>query len=150
MRRRAFKFFVPLAASIALAALVTKSLSDLPCTRLNGSDTLTIKLNDLAAGTVRAFCYRDVAGRKLRFLLARDVRGRVHAVFDACGQCYKFHKGYTYSGHYLICRLCGNRYPIVDMDRGKASCVPVQFKSRNEHGAAKIKVADVETGKWLF
>src|SRR6266436_3439740 len=95
MRRSAFKVLALMAALIVIAGLLTNSLSHLSCTVLNGAATLTIKLGDLGPGTVRAFCYRDPAGRKLRFLLARDSSGRVHTVFDACGQCYKFHKGYS-------------------------------------------------------
>jgi uncharacterized membrane protein len=150
MQRTAIKVFAVVTAVVALSTVLTKSLSHLPCTVLDGGATLTVKLDDLAPGTVRAFCYRDHAGRKLRFLLARDTSGKFHTVFDACGQCYNFHKGYTYSGRYLICRLCGNRYPITDMNAGKASCVPVPLASRTDSGKAKIKVADVKAGTWLF
>jgi uncharacterized membrane protein len=142
--------FILVAALVAIGAMLTKSLFPLPCTLLNGATTLTIKLDDIAPGTVRAFCYRDRGGQKLRFLLARDANGTVHTVFDACEQCYKFHKGYSYSGGYLICRVCGNRYPIAEMNAGKASCVPVPLKSKTEHAEARIKVADVKAGKWLF
>src|SRR5215472_6318105 len=123
MRRSGFTLVALMAAVVAIGALLTGSLFHLPCTLLNGATTLTIKLAALAPGTVRAFCYRDQADQKLRFLLASDSSGRVHTVFDACGQCYKFHKGYSYSGRYLICRLCGNRYPITQIKTGKASCV---------------------------
>jgi uncharacterized membrane protein len=150
MRRSAFKVLGLMAVVVALGALLTKSLFHFPCTMLTGAATLTIRLGDLAPGTVRAFCYRDRAGQQLRFLLARDTSGRVHTVFDACGQCYKFHKGYSYSGRYLICRLCGNRYPITDMHVGRASCVPVPLRSAAGRDEATIKVADIKAGRWLF
>ncbi len=150
MHRSVFKVVAFVAALVAIGAILTKSLFHLPCTLLNGAATLRIKLGDLAPGTIWAFCYRDRAGQKLRFLLARDVNGKVHTVFDACGQCYKFHKGYSYSGGYMICRLCGNRYPIPEMNAGKASCVPVPLRSQTGHDEARIKVTDVEAGKWLF
>jgi uncharacterized membrane protein len=150
MRRPGLKVLVLSGAVVALGLFLTKSLSHLPCTILGGADILSIKLGDVAPGSVRAFCYRDQGGQKLRFLLARDETGRVHTVFDACGQCYKFRKGYTYSGHYLVCRLCGNRYSIADVKVGKGSCVPVPLKSTTEHNQARIKVADVKAGKWMF
>lgn len=150
IHRLAFKATVLGATLVAIGAMLTKSRFYLPCTLLNDAATLTIKLSDLAPGMVRAFCYRDQTGQKLRFLLARDSDGKVHTVFDACGQCYKFHKGYSFSGGYLICRLCGNRYPIHEMNAGKASCVPVPLSSKTEHNEARIKVADVKAGKWLF
>jgi uncharacterized membrane protein len=145
-----FGVFALVAALVVTGAMLTKSLFSLPCTLLNGAATLTIKLNDIAPGTVRAFCYRDRAGQKLRFLLARDSNGKVHTVFDACEQCYKFHKGYSVSGGYIICRVCGNRYPIAKMNVGKASCVPVPLRSKTTHNETRIKVADVKAGKWLF
>jgi uncharacterized membrane protein len=150
MRRSAFKSLGLIAVLVVLGALLTRPLLHSPCTLLNGAVTLTVKLGGLAPGSVRAFCYRDRAGQELRFLLARDSSGSVHAVFDACGQCYKFHKGYSYSGRYLICRLCGNRYPLADMNVGRASCVPVPLHSKTQGGEATIKVADVKAGKWLF
>ena len=150
MHGSAFAVVALATALVAIGAILTKSLSHLSCTLLNGAATLTIKLDDLAPGTVRAFCYRGPAGEKLRFLLARDFNGKVHSVFDACEQCYKFHKGYNYSGGYMICRVCGNRYPIPEMSAGKASCVPVPLKSQTAHNEARIKVADVKAGKWLF
>lgn len=150
MARGSFKLVLLIGVLFVLGALLTKSLFQLPCTVLNGAATLTIKLDNLAPETVRAFCYRDHAGQKLRFLLTRDRMGKVHTVFDACGQCYKFHKGYSYSGRYLICRLCGNRYPIAEINVGKASCVPVPLSSETVNNQASIKVVDVKAGKWLF
>src|SRR5690349_9756111 len=141
-----FKVVVLIVVLVAIGALLTKSMSRLPCTVLSGAGTLTIKLGELAPGTVSAFCYRDRAGQELRFLLARDSSGRVQTVFDACGQCYRFHKGYSYSSGYLVCRLCGNRYRIKEVSAGKASCVPVPLSSRTEGAEAKIKVADVKAG----
>ena len=150
MPHSALTVFALMAVLVTIGAILTKSRFYLPCTLLNGAATLTIKLGDQAPGTVRAFCYRDPTGQRLQFLLARDSNGKVQTVFDACGQCYKFHKGYSYSGGYLICRLCGNRYPIPEMNTGKASCVPVALSSKTEHGEARIKVADIKAGKWLF
>ncbi len=150
MRVPSFKVFALLATLLVVGAAVTNSLSESACTLLNGVGSLTVKLSDVAPGTVRAFCYKDRAGQKLRFLLARDSTGALHAAFNACGQCYKFQKGYTYSDGYLICRLCGNRYPVKDMNVGKMSCVPVPLASRTTGGQVTIKVTDVEAGKWLF
>ncbi len=150
MHGSVFEVFALVAALAVIGGMLTKSLFDLPCTLLNGAGTLTIKLDDLAPDTVHAFCYRDRAGQKLRFLLARDSNGKIYTVFDACEQCYKFHKGYSVTGGYMICRVCGNRYPIAKMNIGKASCVPVPLKSKTEHDESRIKVADVKAGKWLF
>ena len=77
------------------------------------------------------------AGERLRFLLARGNDGKVRAVFDACRQCYKFHQGYDVAHGMLICRLCGNRYPIDHMTEGEASCVPVSLP--HHEGASAVE-----------
>jgi uncharacterized membrane protein len=150
MRHWVFKGVALLAVLAVLGVLIINSKSRPACTLLRGAQTLNIKLDGLARGDVRAFCYRDAAGRQLRFLLARDSSGKLHAAFDACRQCYKYHDGYTWSHGYLICRWCGNKYRLKDMGVGKASCVPVRLAS-NVHGdRVTIEVKDVEAGKWLF
>jgi uncharacterized membrane protein len=104
----------------------------------------------MARGEVQRFCYRDSAGERLRFLLARGADGKVHAVFDACRQCYKFHQGYKIENGMLICRLCGNRYPIDRMTAGEASCVPVAVRHSDDGSTVRIKPSDLESGKALF
>ncbi|MGH8013877.1 MAG: Fe-S-containing protein [Candidatus Binataceae bacterium] len=150
MRISAFRVVLALATVVIIAAIATNRWSQPACTALNGLRTLSVKLDGLAPGKVRSFCYRDRVGERLRFLLARDSSGKVHAVFDACQQCYKFHKGYTWSHGYLVCRLCGNRYPIKNVKVGEASCVPVPLASKLAGGKVTIKVADVMAGQWLF
>ncbi|HTW87605.1 MAG TPA: Fe-S-containing protein [Candidatus Binataceae bacterium] len=150
MRVSILKVLGMLAILLIAGTLLMSRISRPACTSLRGTDTLTVKLADLAPGKIRAFCYKDEAGRKLRFLLARDSGGQVHAVFDACRQCYKFHKGYDYSHGYLICRVCGNRYPIGAVSTGEGSCVPVPLSHQTSHGQVTIKVADVKAGKWWF
>src|SRR5271170_6674492 len=50
----------------------------------------------------------------------------------------------------LICRVCGNHYPIAQMTEGKASCVPVSLKHEDEGGIVHIKTADLRAGRELF
>jgi uncharacterized membrane protein len=120
------------------------------CIELSGGDTLTLPDEALPAGAARFFCYRDNAGARIRFLLARDSDGDVHATFDACQQCYKYHKGYEISGDEIVCRYCGNRYKISEMRQGKASCVPMQLPVVHANGKVRVKVADLQKGRALF
>jgi uncharacterized membrane protein len=150
MRVSAVRLSLLLAALICIGAVVlAESSRHLPCTVLRGADMLTVPLSGLSPGSVRAFCYSDETGRKLRFLLARESNGTVHGVFDACQRCYRFHKGYDWSNGYLVCRVCGTRYRVKDITVGKASCVPVPIKIRTGDRVT-INVADVKAGKWLF
>jgi uncharacterized membrane protein len=121
-----------------------------PCTELRGAEMLTVSMARLEGGDARLFCYRDRAGERLRFLLARGNDGKVRAVFDACRQCYKFHQGYDVSHGMLICRLCGNRYPIDHMTKGEASCVPVSLPHHEDASHVHVKVSDLKLGASLF
>jgi uncharacterized membrane protein len=104
----------------------------------------------LTPGTAQFFCYRDRAGHEVRFVLARANDGIVRSVFDACRQCYRFHKGYTVADGFLICRLCGNRYRLDQMQTGVASCQPVHLENSQHGNTVEVRVAALEKGQQLF
>jgi uncharacterized membrane protein len=120
------------------------------CTELSGADSLTLPEDQLTRDAARFFCYRDKSGGRIRFLLARDSHGNVRGVFDACRQCYKYHKGYELSGNEVICRYCGNHYKISELQAGRASCVPVQLPVDHSNAKVRVKVADLQKGRTLF
>jgi uncharacterized membrane protein len=134
----------------ALAIVAALPILRPRCTELRGAEMLTVSLAHLEGGKAHLFCYRDHAGDRLRFLLARGNDGLVRAVFDACRQCYKFHQGYEVSHGMLICRLCGNRYPIDHMMKGEASCVPVSLPHHEDTSRVEVKVSDLKSGTGLF
>jgi uncharacterized membrane protein len=114
------------------------------------SGLLIIPADKLAKGQVRFYSYRGRAGEELRFILGRDSSGEVHAAMDACERCYKYHKGYVWSHGYLLCKFCGNRYRLVAMESGLASCVPVKLPIQVTGQKVKIKSADLERQRGLF
>ncbi len=138
-------------ASIGAVALaMTISMAKPGCTCIEGKDELVISGRLIDRGTAKTFCYRDEAGKNLRFVLARGSDGKVRSVMDACSQCYIYHKGFAYSDGYLICRQCGNRYPIDHMLSGKASCLPIALPSNEANGKVIIRTADLKKNGWLF
>jgi uncharacterized membrane protein len=114
------------------------------------SDLVTISTDTLGKEQVKFYSYRDRAGEELRFILARDSNGEVHAAMDACQRCYMYHKGYTWSHGYLVCKFCGNRYKLQAMESGLASCVPVKLPIRVTRRGVNIKSADLEHERGLF
>jgi uncharacterized membrane protein len=137
-----------LVATIAIVAALP--ILGQRCIELRGAEMLTVSMARLESGEARLFCYRDRSGERLRFLLARGNDGKVRAVFDACRQCYKFHQGYDVAHGMLICRLCGNRYPIDHMMKGEASCVPVSLPHHEDASHVQVKVSDLKSGASLF
>jgi len=119
------------------------------CTPISGRDTLNILANQIAPNSVRFFCYDD-DGAQIRFLLARDPQGKLYSVVDACAQCYRYHKGYTFKNGFLVCRLCGNRYRLRSIATGDGSCVPIKLPSQNHDHAVTVHVSDLKANRWLF
>ncbi|HYL59672.1 MAG TPA: Fe-S-containing protein [Candidatus Acidoferrales bacterium] len=148
MRFSKFKLLSALALTVGAALLIFSASST--CTSVAGSGIVSVDVSALARGSARMFCYNDDAGKKLRFVLARGADGKVRSVFDACRQCFTFHRGYQVAGGELICRVCGNHYRIDRMTEGKASCVPASLPHEDASGAVKIKTADLRSGAALF
>ncbi len=111
---------------------------------------ISIPTDDLRPGDVRFFAYKDEAGKRLRFLLARDSDGNIVGAADACQQCYLYGKGYTNSHGQLICRYCGNRYKLNALGSGVASCVPAKMRFRMRGQTAEIDPSELERNRALF
>ena len=120
------------------------------CTVVNGTKTVEVDASRLTRGSVGTYCYRDAAGKKLRFLLARGLDGKLSAVFDACRQCFVYHRGYEIAGNELICRVCGTHYKLQHIEDGKASCVPVSLAHTASAESLTIKVSDLKSGSVWF
>jgi uncharacterized membrane protein len=149
--KRAKRFWVVAGSIGAIAAVALGGSAMRPrCTQVSGDDRVSIPLAQLARGAVSFFCYHDNAGDRLRFILARDEDGKVHAALDACRQCYTNHQGYTASDGQLVCRFCGNRYNLRAMEKGQASCVPVSLPNRQHDGLVEVRVSDLKQGRALF
>jgi uncharacterized membrane protein len=134
---------------IAALALATSAIRPM-CTEVTGSDRVSVPLAELLPGSASFFCHRDDGGKRLRFILARDNQGKVHAILDACQQCGKFHEGYRASNGELICRVCGNHYKLADVERGEASCVPIRLSSQQVHDRIEVRVSDLKQVSTLF
>jgi len=148
MRPGRLKILGGLVLAAGAAFLIFTATSD--CTAVTGSDDVAINVSALRSGSAQRFCYTDNAGKRLRFVLARGDDGQVRSVFDACRQCFTFHRGYRLVAGELICRVCGNHYPIDHMTEGKASCVPAGLPHQDDSGIVHIKTADLRAGRALF
>lgn len=120
------------------------------CLPVFGAQTVRISVANLLNGKAQTYCYTDSAGRRLRFILARGTDGKVRTVFDACRQCYTYHRGFKIAHDELVCRVCGNHYPIEHMTEGKASCVPASLIHQDAGATVTIRTSDLESGSYLF
>ncbi len=148
MRFSRLKILTGAVLATGVGFLVFTSTSN--CRIVTGQDEVSVNVAAMRPGSAQLFCYTDDAGKKLRFVLARGTDGKIRSVFDACRQCFTFHRGYQVVGGELICRVCGNHYRIDRMTEGKASCVPASLPHEDGSGAVRIKTADLRAGHALF
>ena len=148
MRLNKAKILAGLLLAAGAAFLTFTAISE--CTMVTGTDDVAINAFALRPGRAQLFCYADDAGKRLRFILARGDDGKVRSVFDACRQCFTFHRGYRIVNGEMICRVCGNHYPIDRMTEGKASCVPAGLPHEDASGVVHIKTADLKAARSLF
>jgi uncharacterized membrane protein len=142
---RTKRLIATVAALSGLGALALTASPMRPrCTEVVGRGAIEIPAASIARGAVNFFCYKDPSGERLRFILARDDGGVLHSAVDACEQCGAFHKGYAASKGELVCRYCGNRYKVKDLEQGRASCVPIRLKAAQQNGKIEIKVSDLK------
>ena len=138
---------VGLLVVVVLLSLITSSPHFI---QVKANPSISIDADNLSPGDVRFFWYRDPAGDRIRFLLARDSTGRIKCALDACQRCYMYRKGYLSSRGNLVCRYCGNRYKLEAMESGLASCVPVKLPMQVSGHTVKIKPEDLERERGLF
>ncbi|MGC1343043.1 MAG: Fe-S-containing protein [Candidatus Binataceae bacterium] len=120
------------------------------CLQVAGNGAVTVNVANLRSGKAQSYCYTNKAGQRLRFILARGSDGKVRSVFDACRQCFTYHRGFKVSDGELICRVCGNHYPMNHMTEGKASCVPASLPHQDAGASVTIRTSDLESGRYLF
>ena len=150
MRTNRLKILAGLLLAAGAAFLTLTSIAECIAVTADTSGELGISASTIRPGHAQLFCYMDEAGKRLRFILARGDDGKVRSVFDACRQCATFHRGYRIVDGELICRVCGNHYPLNRMMEGKASCVPVGLPHEGESGVVHVKTADLKTGSSFF
>ena len=118
-------------------------------TELAGRDWVSIPGGELGRGEIRFFSYRDDGGKQIRFILGRDRAGKVQGAFDACQQCSQYRKGYTSSRGYLVCRICGNRYPL-NARTGVGSCAPIRLIVQDSGKTVAVDTGQLKEHATLF
>ncbi len=149
---RSLKLKIAVGAMLVAGAMYLAFSATSKCSSVSASGIgdVNVSIVGLLRGRAEMFCYTDSAGQKLRFVLARGMDGQVSSVFDACRQCFTFHRGYQIVAGELICRVCGNHYAIDRMAEGKASCVPEHLAHAGDAQTVKIKTTDLSAGRALF
>ena len=137
-------------AAVALGAALWWPVSRPTCAKVSGVGEVVVDVAGISKGEAKFFCYRGKSGRQIRFIVARGRDGNVRVALDACRQCYVYREGYTASRGRLVCRFCGNRYRIEQMNSGEASCVPLDLRYVQQANLVRIPVADLRAREAMF
>jgi uncharacterized membrane protein len=77
------------------------------------------------------------------------INGRVESYFDACGKCYTKKLGYRVENGELVCKACGQRFPMEQV-KGIGSCHPLPLTGKTEGNTYIISKQDVIKGARYF
>ncbi|MEW6264957.1 MAG: DUF2318 domain-containing protein [Thermodesulfobacteriota bacterium] len=105
---------------------------------------------DFLPGRSRHYSLTAPDGVKIRYFLVRDNSGVIRAAFDACDVCWRAGLGYVQEGQFMICRNCGQRFPLSRINEVKGGCNPAPLERRIENGLVKIKTQDILSGRSYF
>jgi len=82
-------------------------------------------------------------GRKINFFVVK-VDDRVISFLDACSRCYPAKRGYHSDKDYIICRECGVRYSVSQIEQGIGSCFPIRIEGFLRDGKYLIPISVLE------
>lgn len=112
-------------------------------------DFMTISLSDIT-DNARWYEY-DLGSSKIKFFAVKATDGTIKTGFDACDVCYTEKKGYRQEGDYMVCKNCGNRYPIDGLgteNKTPGGCWPGYLSNVIEGDNILIKKSDLESNQW--
>ncbi|MBU2635381.1 DUF2318 domain-containing protein [Patescibacteria group bacterium] len=118
-------------------------------TPVGPDDFINIVLSDIT-DNARWYEY-DLGSSKIKFFAVKASDGTVKTGFDACDVCYTEKKGYRQEGDYMVCKNCGNRYPIDGLgteNKTPGGCWPGYLSNVIEGDNILIKKSDLESNQW--
>lgn len=120
-----------------------------PGVRSDGT-TVRVSLDDIGGKRGEFFTYTAPDGGRTDFIVYRESTETFRAVLDACRKCYRWRKGYVIDGDYAVCRRCGERYGLDNLEEGRGSCIPIPLTSGRDGNTLVIPVAELEAGARYF
>jgi uncharacterized membrane protein len=108
---------------------------------LRGADVV-IAARELLQGNPSFFTF-PYHGKTITFFVIKK-GDRILSFLDACAKCYPSKLGYRPEGQHIVCRKCGTRYSVADIENGFGSCFPIKIEGRVQDGEYHIPVSLLE------
>ena len=107
---------------------------------------------DLDDGQAKFFNVEMPSGKTVYFFAVKDQNGIYRAAANACQVCYGQRRGFYQEGDEIVCRNCGNRYPLEKIATEKGGCNPgpINPDLKIEEGKINITRAELEGISDLF
>jgi uncharacterized membrane protein len=107
---------------------------------VSGEDgEVRIERTAISEGAPAYFSY-SMRDKRVDFFVLRLRDGSVEAYIDACRKCYTRKRGFGALDGWIICRLCGERYPVENL-KGVGSCYPIPLDV-SEGGDGKYIISE--------
>jgi uncharacterized membrane protein len=103
---------------------------------------IVVDVNRLPSGNPLFFTYH-YHDKKISFFVVR-VNNTALSFLDACIGCYTKKRGYRFDNGQVICRECGVKYPVSEMEKGFGSCVPIKIAGHVQDGKYYIPLSLLE------
>lgn len=131
--------------SIALLLGACAEKSTYPEAPVSG-EVIRLRVPEAEGPVFYSFPY---GGKRINFFLVK-VEGRVESYFDACRKCYPKKLGYRPDGGQVLCRACGLRFSLEELQGGIGSCHPIALKGALLGDAYVIEKQEIIKGAEYF
>lgn len=86
----------------------------------------------------------------VKYFTVKASDGTIRTAFDACEVCFQSKKGYYQEGDAMVCRNCGKRFPVSELDKRQGGCKPIHLDSEVKNGKLIVKTSDLLKMKQYF
>lgn len=111
-------------------------------------DAVRLPLAQVSEGQARFYTYQG--SRPIRFFVLRSSDGVARAAFDACDLCFKERKGYQQEAEVMVCRECGEKFPLPLVGERRGECNPAPLEGTVHGGLLILRTSDLEAGAKYF
>ena len=101
-------------------------------------------------GKARFYEYKTGDGITIKYFILKSSDGVVRAAFDACDVCWPQGKGYYQKDDFMVCRNCGRRFSLVNVNVITGGCNPGALTRVVVGEKLVVKVKDIIEGKKYF
>ena len=118
-----------------------------PPPAVSGRDAV-VDASALTQEVPQFYTYR-YQGKNISYFVIK-LNDTVVSFFDACASCYPHKLGYRCEDGAVVCRACGLKFSVSQLEKGIGGCYPIRIAGRTEKGKYLIPLASLEAEAGRF